>query len=79
MLCDDVKRGVYFFLDGQLGAGQQDFSQHISLCPDCDARTRISGRLRSFFQHRMASVEAPPHLKRRLERTIRAFSTDWQA
>jgi anti-sigma factor (TIGR02949 family) len=80
MLCDDVKRRVYFFLDGQLGANnQQDYSQHISLCPECDARTKISVRLRFFFRHRMTSVEAPAHLKRRIERTIRAFSTEWQA
>jgi hypothetical protein len=79
MLCDDVKRGVYFFLDGQLGANRErDYSRHISLCPECDARTKISGRLRIFFRHRMTPVEAPAHLKKRIERTIRAFAAEWQ-
>ena len=32
MLCDDVKRVVYFFLDGTLGARRNDdFHEHLTL------------------------------------------------
>ena len=77
MLCDDVKRVVYFFLDGSLGdRKKQDFSSHLNLCPDCEARTKISGRLRNFFRRRLARVTASPRFKQRLERTLRAIATE---
>ncbi len=77
MLCDDVKRVVYFFLDGSLGdSKKKDVSTHLNLCPDCEARTRISGRLRNFFKKRMARVSAPARFKKRLSRTLRALATD---
>ena len=77
MLCEDVKRVVYFFLDGSLAEPKkQDFNSHLNLCPDCEARTKISGRLRSFFRKRMAKVSASARFKQRLERSLRAFSAD---
>ena len=77
MLCQDVKRVVYFFLDGSLGERKkQDFSSHLNLCPDCEARTKISGRLRNFFRKRMERVSASARFKQRLERSLRAVTTD---
>lgn len=77
MLCDEVKRVVYFFLDGSLGESKKhDFNKHVKLCPDCEARTRISGRLRNFFRKRIARVKAPARLRQRLSRSIRALATD---
>lgn len=77
MLCDDVKRVMYFFLDGSLGANKKkDVDSHLTLCPDCEARTRISGRLRNFFRKRMAKVAASARFKQRLERSLRAVTTD---
>ena len=77
MLCDDVKRVVYFFLDGSLGERKkQDVSSHLTLCPDCEARTTISGRLRKFFRKRMARVTAPARFKQRLSRSIRAVAAE---
>jgi mycothiol system anti-sigma-R factor len=80
MLCREVKRVVYFFLDGSLADGQrQDVNKHVRLCPDCDTRVRIQSRLRNFVQSRFArlSATAPERLKVRLERSIRAFRTEW--
>jgi mycothiol system anti-sigma-R factor len=78
MICDDVKRVIYFFLDGQLGEKkQQDFNQHLNLCPDCERRATIQRRLRGFVQHRLARLSAPDHLKMRLVRSVRAFRTEW--
>ena len=77
MLCKDVKRVVYFFLDGSLGdVKKQDFNSHLNLCPDCEARTKISVRLRNFFRKRMARVSAPSRFKQRLSRSLRAVTTD---
>ena len=77
MLCKDVKRVLYFFLDGSLGdSKKKDVDSHINLCPDCEARTKISGRIRNFFRKRMARVAATHRFKQRLERSLRAVTTD---
>ena len=80
MLCRDVKRAVYFFLDGSLGEKiKSDYHNHITLCPECESRTKLHGRLRSFLKTRFSrlSAEAPERLKLRLARSIRAFKTEW--
>ncbi len=80
MLCRDVKRVVYFFLDGSLGEEKRkDFSSHVSLCPDCERRMRVHERLRTFVQSRFArlTTTAPDRFKTRLTRSIRAFRTEW--
>jgi mycothiol system anti-sigma-R factor len=78
MLCQDVKRFVYFFLDGSLGESKRrDYHNHLKLCPDCEARTKFQGRLRSFVQARLAKMSAPDRLKMRLSRSIRAFRAEW--
>jgi len=57
MLCNEVKRMVYFFLDGSLGGSkEQDFNSHLSLCPECEARTRVHKRLRSFIEKRLGLI-----------------------
>ena len=80
MLCNDVKRVVYFFLDGSLGdSSKKDFSNHLNLCPDCEARTRLHRKLRDFLRRRLErlNIDAPDHLKTRLTRSIRAFRAEW--
>ena len=80
MLCDDVKHVVYFFLDGSLAESrQQELRIHLSLCPDCDHRTTIHSRLRNFVKRRLSPVSAPDHLKKRLQRSLRAFAAEWNA
>ncbi len=80
MLCDDVKRAVYFFLDGSLNEPrQQELRIHLTLCPDCEHRTTIHSRLRSFVRRRLSPVSAPDHLKRRLQRSLRAFAAEWNS
>ena len=70
MLCDDVKRVVYFFLDGSLGEQKQhDFKIHLSICPDCEQRVSIHRRLRAFIRKRLGrdvrsaapTLAAAPH------------------
>lgn len=73
MLCDDVKRVVYFFLDGSVGdQKRQDIEIHLSNCPDCEVRISIQRKLRSFIRTRLSPVSAPETLRIRLSRSLRA-------
>jgi mycothiol system anti-sigma-R factor len=78
MICGDVKRVVYFFLDGSLGKNKQsDFKSHLELCPDCATRTKVHSRLRAFIARRLRPESAPARLKQRLVRAFRAVNADW--
>ena len=73
MICDDVKRVAYFFLDGSMGEKKQtDFKSHVSLCPECEQRVSIHRRLRNFIVRRLGRAVAPPTLRQRLTRSFRA-------
>lgn len=77
MLCDDVKRVLYFFLDGSLASHKhRDIEIHISNCPDCEIRVVVQRKLRSFFRNRLTPVSAPTHLRVRLNRSIRAVGAE---
>jgi len=77
MICDDVKRVAYFFLDGNLGERKQtDFKTHMSLCPDCEQRVSIHRRLRVFIVNRLGRDSAPQRLRQRLTRSFRALSSE---
>ena len=72
MVCDEVKRVVYFFLDGSLGQQKlMEFETHIEVCRDCEGRTTVSRKLRNFIRQRLSPVSAPEHLKIRVTRTLR--------
>lgn len=73
MLCDDVKRHAYFFLDGSLPeANLREFQSHLDDCSDCDTRVVIHRRIRRFLRERMAPLAAPESLRLRLAQTLRA-------
>jgi mycothiol system anti-sigma-R factor len=77
MLCRKVERFAYFFLDGTLDAKQKrDFNKHLKLCPECETRTTIHRRIRTFLKKRLARLVAPARLKQRLTRSLRAFAAD---
>jgi mycothiol system anti-sigma-R factor len=77
MICDDVKRVAYFFLDGKLGETKQnDFKTHVSICPDCEQRVSIHRRLRNFISKRLSRDSAPQRLRQRLSRSFRALTTE---
>jgi hypothetical protein len=74
MLCDDVKRVVYFFLDGTLGPRRShDLDEHLHLCPDCQRRLSVQRRLRAFVQRRLERICATDRFKTRLTRSLRAM------
>jgi mycothiol system anti-sigma-R factor len=72
MLCDDVRRVVYFFLDGSLGQRKLvEFETHIQICHDCKARTAIQRKLRDFVRRRLSPLAAPERLKVRVVQSLR--------
>jgi len=77
MLCDDVKRVVYFFLDGSLGHQKQHaFEIHLSNCPDCEIRIVVHRKLRSFVRQRLTPVAAPETLRIKLTRSLGTVTVD---
>ena len=59
MGCDDVKRILYFFLDGALGESKRRVvNDHLRLCPDCERRSRVHRKLRELVQKRLGFVAA---------------------
>lgn len=77
MGCQDVRRVIYFFLDGSLGDRKyRDIASHLNLCPECEQRRQISQRLRDFIRRRVARVAATERFKIRLERSLRGLRMD---
>ncbi len=75
MLCDDVKRAVYFYLDGALDDRRNDdFRTHLDDCPGCDQRMMVHRRVREFVRHRLSQIAAPERFKVRLTRSLRAMA-----
>jgi len=73
MLCDDVKRVIYFFLDGSLSdQKQQSIEIHLHDCPGCETRVTIHRRLRGFLRKRLTPVSAPETLRVRVVQSLRA-------
>lgn len=69
MVCDDVKRIVYFYLDGQLGDQKKSaISSHLEDCKDCDDRVTIHKRLRLFISKRLEPYAAPDRLRLRIKK-----------
>jgi len=71
MVCDDVKRGAYSFLDGVLEATHvSEFQSHLNDCPGCDDRMRVQQKLRSFVKKRLTPSAAPDHLTGRISTAL---------
>ena len=77
MGCRDVKRVIYFYLDGSVGEKTyNELVRHFGLCPECEERRKIHQRLRDFFRRRLMREPATERLKIRLTRSIRAMHAD---
>lgn len=77
MVCNDVKRIAYFYLDGTLGEQKRDQVQsHLSDCPDCESRFEVHKRIRHFFRARCRSG-APQTLRQKLQQLFRGRRPDF--
>ncbi len=67
MVCKEVHRVAYFYLDGALDEQRQnEVKTHLSDCHDCDDRFMIHDRIRKFVQRRIARVIAPENLRSKI-------------
>lgn len=74
MVCDDVKRVAYFFLDGTLGPEKkQELERHLGDCPGCDDRITFHRRVRSFISTRLRRLTAPDGLRERITEQFSAL------
>lgn len=77
MLCDDVKRVIYFFLDGSLGDHKKHAIEiHLSNCPGCEVRVQANRKLRNFIRRRLAPVSAPDTLRIRVTQSLRTLPAE---
>jgi mycothiol system anti-sigma-R factor len=77
MLCDEVKRVMYFFLDGSLGdSKRQTVEIHLHDCPDCEVRITVHRKLRSFLRRRLSPKPAPDTLRIRLSQSLRTATAE---
>ena len=73
MVCDDVKRVIYFYLDGELAETKKlDLSKHFDECPGCGERVLIQRRLRDLFRLRLTRASAPDSLRTRISQAFHA-------
>lgn len=71
MVCDDVKRIAYFFLDETLGPDKRrQFVHHLKRCPPCESWVAVMKRLRTFVRNRLPRVVASGDLRARISRTV---------
>lgn len=77
MLCKDVKRVLYFFLDGSVSASTtQALEIHQSNCPDCEVHIVVHRKFRSFIRKRLSPIHAPETLRVKLTQTLRAVPAE---
>ncbi|HET8797973.1 MAG TPA: zf-HC2 domain-containing protein [Thermoanaerobaculia bacterium] len=77
MICDDVKRVMYFFLDDSLGDGKRrSIELHLHDCPDCEVRITVHRKLRTFLRSRLAPMTAPESLRIRVSQSLRTHAAD---
>jgi len=77
MLCDDVKRVMYFFLDGSLGdSKRQNVEIHLHDCPDCEVHIIVHRKMRSFLRKRLSPLSAPDTLRVRVTQSLRMLAAE---
>lgn len=69
MVCDEIRRLAYFYLDGTVGSVKAaGFESHVGLCPECGARLTIHRRVREFVRISLKPLEAPEQLRERVRK-----------
>lgn len=72
MLCNEIRRLAYFYLDGTVSVAKSaSFRHHIELCPECGARLAIHRRVREVIQVSLKPVAAPDRLRLRVQQACR--------
>lgn len=72
MICHEIRRIAYFYLDGTVGSGKSvTVETHLKQCPECGVRVKIHERARQVLKVRLVKLEAPPSLRERIRQACR--------
>lgn len=72
MVCQEIQRLAYFYLDGTVGAAKAAHIEiHVEFCPDCGVRFAIQRRVREIVRTSLQPLPAPQHLRDRVRMTCR--------
>ena len=72
MVCDEIRRIAYFYLDGAVGSDKAArLESHVRRCDDCGARLEIHRRVREFVRLKLSPLQAPERLRERVQQACR--------
>jgi anti-sigma factor (TIGR02949 family) len=75
MTCDEVRRLLDAFVDGELDLAQQlDLETHLAGCPDCRAAVEQIANLSSLVRMNTEVYKAPRKLKSKIRTSLRQES-----
>ncbi|MCB9786869.1 MAG: zf-HC2 domain-containing protein [Deltaproteobacteria bacterium] len=73
MNCDDVKNGIYVFLDGEFAAPEEAaFTRHLDACPRCRALAQHEAGFLGCVKDTLGAPEASGDLRARIESSLAA-------
>ena len=68
MNCDDVKHGVYVYLDGEFARQEtRDFEAHLVTCAECRGLVDKEAHFLRQIRQGLPAVKAPEQLHERLQ------------
>lgn len=70
MICDEVKRAAYDFLDGAIDNTRQYLVKHLDECAECGNRVMIHRRIRNFIKSRLKISAAPTGLVGKIRESL---------
>jgi len=72
VICDEIRRLAYFYLDGTVGSEKTaSFELHVDRCPECGTRLRIHRRIREVVRLSFKPMPAPERLRLRVQQACR--------
>lgn len=73
MNCDDVKNGIYVFLDGEFAAPEEAaFTRHLDACPRCKSLAQREAGFLGCVKDTLGAPEASGSLRARIESSLAA-------
>jgi len=71
MNCDDVRNGIYVFLDGEFASPEEaEFQRHLDGCDGCRVRVEEEARFLNLVKDNVEEQEVPPGLEARVRASL---------
>ncbi len=72
MVCNEIRRLAYFYLDGTVGSLKaEQIETHVEQCLECGARFAIHRRVREIVRTGLKPLRAPQTLRDRVREACR--------